>query len=322
MVYLNENDILDLPFSWGETIKVIEKSVDCIDKNDFAQPIKSYLRYNDLTNRIISMPAYIGGETPRSGLKWIASFPDNINKGITRAHSVIVLNEYDNGVPSCIINSSSISSIRTASVSGFMIDQFVKHRQSKKLKVGITGIGPIGINHLLMCRDILKENLSELMLYDLREIDLNKIPKDLHDKITVVDSWQEAYTDADIFITCTVSKKRYINNKPKPGSLHLNVSLRDYKEDVFPYFKDAMIVDSWEEVCRENTDIENFHLECGLNKPSVKNMQDLLHEHFWNSISTTQSIMFNPMGMAIFDIAISDYFLKLAEQNNKGFILD
>lgn len=322
MVYLSENDIQDLPYAWKDTANVIANSVDCIDTNDFVQPIKSYLRYNDLTNRIISMPAFIGGDSPRSGLKWIASFPDNINHGIKRAHSVIVLNEFDSGVPSCIINSSSISSIRTASVSGFMINQFLNHRQPKNINVGITGLGPIGIHHLLMCKDLLQENLSKLMLYDLKEIDLNKIPEDLHNKIEIVDSWEDAYVDADIFMTCTVSKNRYIDKKPKPGSLHLNVSLRDYKADVFPWFKDAMIVDSWEEVCRENTDIENFHLKLGLSKDKVKNMQDLSKENFWSSISPDQAIMFNPMGMAIFDISISDYFLGLAERNNKGFMLD
>ena len=322
MVYLNENDVRNLPFAWQETTKVIANSVNCIQKNDFAQPIKSYLRYHDLTNRIISMPAFIGGTAPRSGLKWIASFPDNINRGKKRAHSVIVLNEFDSGVPSCIINSSSISSIRTASVSGFMIDQFLKHRKAQNVKVGITGMGPIGYHHLMMCKDILKENLSSLMLYDLKEIDLNKIPKELHDKIEVVDSWQAAYTDADIFITCTVSEDRYIDKKPKDGSLHLNVSLRDYKADVFPWFKEAIIVDSWEEVCRENTDIEHFYLECGLKKDGVKYMQDLLTEDYWNSIPSNQPIMFNPMGMAVFDISISDYFLDLAEVYRKGFILD
>lgn len=57
----------------------------CLANNEFAQPIKPYLRYNNLKNRIIAMPAYAGGECDMAGIKWIASYPDNINQ-IGRAH--------------------------------------------------------------------------------------------------------------------------------------------------------------------------------------------------------------------------------------------
>lgn len=322
MIYLSEDDIKTLPFTWDETVKVITNSVDSIRSNDFVQPVKKYLRYIDLKNRIIAMPAYIGGSTLRSGLKWIASFPDNITKGISRAHSVIILNQYDNGVPICIINSGSISSIRTASVSGFMIQHFLKHRPLDKVKVGMTGLGPIGQYHLSMCHDILQDKLTELKVYDLKKIDLSNLPEDLRAKITIADSWEDAYSDADIFMTCTVAKSRYIDKKPKPGSLHLNVSLRDYMPAVFPWFKGAMIVDSWEEVCRENTDIERFHLEHGLEKQGVNYMPDFLTGDFLNSLPADQAVMFNPMGMAVFDISVADYFFKLAEQHQKGVMLD
>ncbi len=49
--------------------------------------------------------------------------------------------------------------------------------------------------------------------------------------------WEARYDDADVFVTCTVSPAAYIDRRPKPGSLQLNVSLRDYKPEVFDWVK-------------------------------------------------------------------------------------
>ena len=51
MIYLNEKNLKQIGINWGETIKVIEDTVMCLDKKDFSQPIKPYLRYKDLKKR-------------------------------------------------------------------------------------------------------------------------------------------------------------------------------------------------------------------------------------------------------------------------------
>lgn len=322
MIYLNDKIVKNLNLSWNNNIQVISDAIQCIYLNDIAQPIKPYLRYNDNNNRIIAMPAFLGGNINKAGIKWIASFPNNLQKGFARANSVTILNESDTGIPIGIINSSSISGIRTASVSGFMIKQFIKSREVNDLKIGIVGFGPIGQYHLDMIYSILKDVIDEIFLYDLFPINRNLINEEFREKITLVENWEQAYSQSDIFVTCTVSKERYINKEPKPGSLHLNVSLRDYLPDVFPYFANGIVVDSWEEICRENTDIELFHKTRGLQKEDVKEIQDLLIKDYFSFLCASQAIMFNPMGMAVFDIAMANYFLQLAQNNKVGILLD
>lgn len=317
MIYLGDKNIKDINLNWEENIRAIELATECIKKEDIAQPVKPYLRFRDLKNRIIAMPAFVGGEINKSGIKWIASFPKNIEKGIARAHSVIVLNNPETGQPMSVINSGSISAIRTASVSGLMVKKYMELDRHEKVKLGIIGFGPIGQYHLKMCNELLGEKLEEVFLYDLKNISNEAIPQNLRDKVTIVDSWEEAYDEADIFITCTVSKEPYINKKPKPSSLHLNVSLRDYKTDVFPWFSDAMIVDDWTEVCREKTDIEMFHKVNGLMEEDVKPIQDVL-DNCLKSFDKEQPIMFNPMGMAVYDMAIAGHYLNLAKESKTG----
>ena len=322
MIYLNNKIVRELNSDWNNNVQVIEAATSCLSSKDMAQPIKPYLRYGNAANRIIAMPAFVGGDINKSGIKWIASFPDNINKGIARAHSVITLNEAETGIPIGVINSAAISAIRTASVSGFIINQFMEQRKPGKVKVGIIGFGPIGQTHLDMCHSLLGDNIEGVFMYDLKGVNRDLIAEDLNEKVIEASSWQEAYVDADIFITCTVSKDRYIDQQPKAGSLHLNVSLRDYKSDVYPWFANAMIVDDWDEVCRENTDIEMFYKTQGLQKTDVLEIHELLESDYFASLDKYQAVMFNPMGMAIFDIAMADNFLKLALNRQVGVLLE
>lgn len=321
MIYLDESDIKKIGFDWQETISVIEQAVMCLNGNDFSQPVKPYLRYRNRINRIIAMPAFVGGDVNSSGIKWIASFPGNIEKGIPRAHSVVILNDADTGEPTGIINTALLSIIRTASVSGLMIRYFNKVRDLDVINVGITGWGPIGWHHLKMCMDLLAGKIARIFLYDIRDIDASTIDASIRDKVTITDSWQDAYEDADIFITCTVSDAPYIDKPPKQGSLQLNVSLRDYKSGIYDYVADTIIVDDWEEVCREKTDIEMIHIEKGLKEEDTRSIIDVVANNCLASYEPGAAVMFNPMGMAVFDIALGKYYIDRALEEKIGRVL-
>lgn len=317
MLYLNEKDILKIGINWEETIDTIEQAVRCLNDKDYAQPVKPYLRYRDLANRIIAMPAFVGGDIDLAGIKWIASFPGNIDNNIPRAHSVVVLNQSDTGKPLCIINTALLSIIRTSSVTGLMIRYFLKARPMDRINVGIMGWGPIGRHHFKMCTELLKDKIANIFLYDLRQINPDAIESPYKDKIVVTPSWREAYRDADMFITCTVSKAAYVDEKPKAGSLQLNVSLRDYKVDIYDHTK-AIIVDDWEEVCREKTDIEMMHLEKGLQEEDTKSIADVVCNNCMADFRENEAVMFNPMGMAVFDIATAKHYLEKAKAMGVG----
>ncbi|MEK7634880.1 MAG: 2,3-diaminopropionate biosynthesis protein SbnB [Patescibacteria group bacterium] len=323
MIYLNENDIKNLGIDWFVCTKTIEEAVKCLATYDTVQPIKPYLRFKNLKNRIIAMPAYVGGSFDIAGIKWIASFPENIRKNIPRASSIIILNDSDTGKVVSVINTVFLSVIRTVSVSALVLRYFLSLGQKNKLTVGIIGWGPIGQNHFKMCEEIFDNQISKIVIYDIKNIQQKDI--ETHNKkikVVIAKDWREAYEQSDVVITCTVSDRSYIDKKPKPGSLLLNVSLRDYKIDIYKYVKDSIIVDDWNEVCREKTDIEFFHKECGLKKENVKTIVDVVVNGCLESYDQNIPIMFNPMGMGIFDIAIAKHYVDLARKNNVGLFLE
>jgi len=319
MKYLNSNNLEELGLNWEQLADTIEDAVICFEEGQTVQPIKQYLRFKDITNRIISMPAYLGNGFDIAGIKWIASFPGNIEKGIPRANSVTILNDASTGQPICIINTSLVSVIRTVAVSRLVLKHYDAHKKLNEPKIGIIGFGPIGQYHLKMVKDFFKDRATTISIYDLRPIDftlLNDQPN-----VNVVSSWKEAYEDADVLITCTVSNDRYIDKKPKENSLHLNVSLRDYKPETIDYFKNGIIVDKWEEICRENTDIEQMHLKHGLTKKDTNSIGDLVKDGILENKVNNGAIMFNPMGMSIFDIAVAKLLYEQAANQEVGIDL-
>ncbi|MNC54946.1 ornithine cyclodeaminase [compost metagenome] len=171
-----------------------------------------------------------------------------------------------------------------------------------------------------MIAALFPEEIERVLLYDLRGVDAEDIEISIRDRVTICDNWEEVYGQADIFMTCTVSKHRYIDRKPKDGALLLNVSLRDFTADIYEYTR-QIAVDDWDEVCRENTDIEMLHKLKNLQKEGTFSIRDIVINGAFERLSTAEAVMFNPMGMAVFDIAVGSYFYRMASELGAGIEL-
>lgn len=319
MKYLSDNHLREIGIDWQTIIGDIQSAVGVIGKGAYAQPIKPYLRYNNRKNRIIAMPAYISNPFDIAGIKWISSFPDNIRNGLPRAHAVTILNEADTGRPVCIINTPLLSGIRTASVSGYMLKLYFEalKQQKEAVTLGIIGFGPIGRLHLDMAMSIYGQLISQVIVYDINKIDLRSLQGlPYAEKILVAEDWRAVFNRSDILATCTVSDTRYIDFAPKKGALYLNISLRDFDVN-FVKNVDVVIVDSWEEVCREDTDIERAHKAAGINKENVKEITELEDNNVLQGAQSL-SVMFNPMGMAVFDIVVAHHYFNFSLRKDIG----
>ena len=322
MLYLNDRHMTDAGYDWGELIDTVEAAVATADRGDYAQPVKPYLRFGDTRNRIIAMPAYIGGGFRAAGIKWIASFPGNLERGLPRAHGVIVLNDADSGRPEAILNGTLPNRLRTAAVSGLVLRRWLAAagRMRARLRIGIVGWGPIGRAHMDMCDSVLGDACT-YALHDRRGIDPASIPPERRPRARIVDDWRDAYEEADVFITCTVSDRRYIDAPPRPGMLLLHVSLRDYASDALAGVQ-RVIVDDWAEVCREDTDIERLHREQGLARSDAITLAAALRAPGDAAFPAGETVLFCPMGMAIFDMAVATYIVRRAVDRGCGDRLD
>ena len=55
------------------------------------------------------------------GMKWVADFATNRARGLPSVHAIVVLNDPETGVPTWILDASTLTAIRTAAVSGVVV---------------------------------------------------------------------------------------------------------------------------------------------------------------------------------------------------------
>lgn len=92
MIYIEDEQAKELlKDSFEGIISQLEQVVVLKKENKICQPLKPYLKFPEEQNRIIAMPAYVGGNINVCGIKWISSFPSNIYSNNRRANCVTVV---------------------------------------------------------------------------------------------------------------------------------------------------------------------------------------------------------------------------------------
>jgi 2,3-diaminopropionate biosynthesis protein SbnB len=113
-------------------------------------PDSCFLRFpGEGRNRIIALPASIEDEHPVAGIKWVASFPGNAERGLDRASAVIILNDRGTGYPLACLEGSAISATRTAA-SAAVGAKYLHPTAQAVSCLGVMGCGPIALHTVQM----------------------------------------------------------------------------------------------------------------------------------------------------------------------------
>ncbi|GAA3881002.1 hypothetical protein GCM10023084_37430 [Streptomyces lacrimifluminis] len=69
-----------------EVLRLVENAYRLHGEGATINPDSYFLRFPDRpSSRIIALPASVGGDVDVHGIKWISSFPENVEQGIPRA---------------------------------------------------------------------------------------------------------------------------------------------------------------------------------------------------------------------------------------------
>jgi 2,3-diaminopropionate biosynthesis protein SbnB len=273
------------------------------------QPLKPYLRWRadgHIADRIIAMPAYVGGEHPAAGLKWIGSKHDNPERtGLERASAVIVLNDPETHVPVAVMEGALISAARTAAVTAVA----ARHLAARGFReLSCVGCGPIGRRQVLTLLEQFPA-VATVWLYDLKQtaaVGLAEALAAAHPKVEVriAADAESAVRAGEVIVTATVADRPWLPAAwLGPGAFLSNVSIMDAARDVF-LSADKVVVDDWDQCNREGKIIHQLTTEGSFSK-------ERLHAELGQIVvgdrpgreHDAEVILLNAMGMAVIDIA-------------------
>ncbi len=148
---------------------------------------------------IHAMPCYIPG-AEAIGVKWVAGYPDNPQRGLPYISGLLVLNDAETGLPLAVMDCTWITAKRTGAATA-LAARYLARPDSQT--VGILGCGVQGRSNLEALAVLFP--VQRVMAYDRALENALRFADDVDDKwgieVVVVDEPHQAVSGCDIVVT-------------------------------------------------------------------------------------------------------------------------
>ncbi|WP_024303052.1 2,3-diaminopropionate biosynthesis protein SbnB [Pseudogulbenkiania sp. MAI-1] len=293
----------------GECIDIVRGAYLAHAEGHSVNPDSYFLRFPEKPDcRIIALPAYLGDGFDVAGLKWIASFPGNVQRGFPRASAVLVLNSYDTGYPFAILESSIISASRTAA-SAVLAAYWLNGQSRRAQSLGIVGTGFIARYVYEFLLDTGWE-IDEVRLHDRSPLESEKFMKsachpERHRKVMAVPDVEGLVRACDLIVFTTVASEPHIADAALFGHnpLVLHISLRDLAPEIL--LSSQNVVDDVEHVMKANTSPHLAEQKTGNRDFVTGTLAEVMQGR--RSVDRRRPIIFSPFGMGILDLAVGKW---------------
>lgn len=280
-------------------------------------PDSYFLRFPDQPqNRIIALPASLAGEV--SGIKWIASWPGNVARGLPRASAVLVLNDPDTGYPYALLEGAQISAARTAA-SAVLAARWMNEGRRQALTASFIGAGVIA-RGLLDMFEADRWQFERLVVHDVDAGSAEALARHARSRWSSavrVDSLEAALA-ADVVVFATNAGTPYVGppRRLAAGQIVLNVSLRDLAPELI--LDAANVFDDVDHCMKANTSPHLAEQLTGGRDFVTGTLAQLMLGEI--TLDRTRPLVFSPFGMGILDLALGH---RLYEQaRTRGLSLE
>lgn len=325
-LYLSQEDVIAAGgLNIEEYMSAVEESFRLHGQGETTQPGKQIILWGDAKSefergRIIAMPAYVGGRVDKAGLKWIPGMPQNpLRHNLPRAIALILLTDPHTGAPLAVMDGTVISAMRTGAASG-VVARYLARSHSQV--VGIVGAGVQARTQLRALKAALPE-LTKIQVFDIDRERAHTLCQETENELqlsaTATASAKEAFQEADVCVTATVTGEPYVHGDwLEPGTLYTEISTWDGYPDVLQQV-DKIIVDDWDLVSHRK------HLTTrGVTAGVIS--EDDIYAELGEIVNGTkpgrerddERILFNPIGLPAHDITAASHIYEQARQQGIG----
>ena len=290
-------------------IRLVQEAYLLHGAGETVNPPSYFLRFPDRPDsRIIALPASVRGGIGVDGLKWVSSFPGNIDSGLPRASAALLLNDPATGYPFALLEGSVISAARTAASAALAADRLSRDR-GRPTRVGFVGTGLIArFLHTYLVRT--GWEFDRLAVHDLSPRHAASFRDYLEDsghvgQVTVHDRAEDLIRGSDLVVFATVAGTPHITEPQwfAHAPLVLHVSLRDLAPEVV--LAAANVVDDVEHCLKANTSVHLAEQLLG-NRDFI---DGTLHDVLTGKLrpGSGRPLVFSPFGLGVLDLAVGKY---------------
>lgn len=262
------------------------------------------------------------------GTKIINANTGNPDYGLPRADGVTILFDPKTAYPRAILQGAHISALRTAAVSTVAAREL---GNSDPMTLGVVGAGKIAQTHIELMAKHLK--IGRVLLSDRLPERADALARGLRNdglapEIVVTDI-ESAARGGSVIVTATTATQPYISDDwIAPGTLVINVSLDDIEERTCMR-ADLLYVDDWQLIIDDTKrllgELGRAGKITGPGQPAPAHgrsvtgtLGQLLMRACPSRQEEGQTIVVNPFGMAIEDLAIAEEVCTAAVSRGLG----
>lgn len=299
--------------SHQEILRVVTDAYLAHEQGQSVNPDSYFLRFPDKPEaRVIALPAYLGGTVDAIGIKWIASFPGNVDRNMPRASAVLVLNDYATGHPLACLEAAGISAARTAASAAVAAAALTP--STEPVRAAFVGAGVIArtIFDYLHAAGVA---MSEVWVHDLDATSAGNLAAHVasrSDVRVVAESTLGEALDRDLVVFATTAGAPYVpaGTELRPGQTVLNISLRDLAPEIL--LTADNLVDDVEHCLKAQTSPHLAEQLTGSRDFITGTLGGVLRGD--TVLSADRPTIFSPFGLGILDIAVGCHVLQRARE--------
>ena len=305
-------------------LDAVRKAYETHSRGASSLPHSSFLRFPDSDkDRIICLPAYLGEEYQLAGVKWIASMPGNVDRGMERASAVMILNDRVTGQPKAVMEGSIISKQRTAA-SAALASRVLAPGEPDA--IGFVGCGPIN-TAVAQFLAVTWPNVRRFMAFDLSPARAEVFGEALLARIpganfTIAAGLEKLLEECPMVAFGTTAIEPYVDdlNACPAGATILHVSLRDLSANTI--LSNHNIVDDLDHVNRAATSIHLASEKTGNTDFVHSSLGELLLGRINLPERDERKMIFSPFGLGVLDLAVADLVQKEIATKGGGTLVE